>query len=203
MSFPKLHPHILEVLGQLEITEPLPFQTKSLNTVKSGANLFLAAPEDAGKTMTLVISVLQKLKCKAELDSPRAMIIVKDKAAALTLEEAFKPFIRRTDLRMFSAFEEHKIEHQKDEIYLGCDILIGTPKRLTKLFFLNGIHLGLLKMMIIEDAEFTQKGDITVDVIRFTESVNNCQYLVFAEKMVPKFEKYMETFMEKSRLIKG
>lgn len=203
MSFPKLHPHILEVLSQQGITEPLPFQEKSLSKIKSGASLFLLGPENVGKTTSLIISVMQRLKCQAELDSPRALIFVKDSEAGKELAEAFAPFIRRTDLRLFTALDEHREQHQKDDIYLGCDILIGSPRKLSKLFFLNGIHLGLLKMMIVEDALFAQKGDLMVEIIRISESVRNCQFLIYGEKMVPKLEKLRETFMEKAQLIKA
>lgn len=202
MSFKKLNPIIKEALEQLNFETPTALQKNILPKIKSGADLYCLAPEGRGKTTAMIISVIQKLNAEAFEDSPRALIYVRDKEAALELEEKFKTFTRETNLRIYCAYEEQNIDDQKDDIYYGVDIVIATPRRLGKLFSMTGIHLGQLQMFIIEDAEFISKSSNYDDIVRIPLSINKCQYLIFAESMEPKMERLKGMFMERARVVK-
>ena len=202
MSFKKLNPPLKEAIKNLGFEAPTPFQKKVLPKIKSGASLYVIAPKNSGKTTTMIISVIQKLNSEAFEDSPRALIYVKDKEAALELKQKFEEFTRDMNLRTYCAYEEQNIDDQKDDIYYGVDIVIATPRRLGKLFSMTGIHLGQLQLFILEDAEFMSKPGLFEDVVRIPLSINKCQYLVFAEKMSPKLERLQDLFMERAQIIK-
>ena len=201
MPFKKLNAPLKEVLESKGFEEPLPFQKKILSKIKSGANLFGIAPEGSGKTTSIIISTIQKLGSEAFEDAPRALIFVKDKEAALELEQKFKEYTRRMDLRVFAAFDEPNMETQKGEIYSGVDIVIATTKRLNQLFLHSGINLSQLQLFIVEDAGFLIRNKAFIDLIRIPESINKCQYLVFSDKYDAKIEKLKESFMAHSQLI--
>ncbi len=203
MSFKKLNPSLKEAIDRLGFEAPTPFQKKILPKIKSGTDLYALAPGGSGKTTAMIISVIQKLNAEAFEDSPRALIYVKDKEAALDLEQKFKEFTREMDLRIYCAYDEQNIEDQKDAIYYGVDIVIATPKRLGKLFSMTGIHLGQLQLFILEDAEFLSKGGAYNDVVRIPLSITKCQYLVFGKKMEPKMERLQDLFMERAQVIRS
>ena len=83
MPFKKLHSNIQDKLEELEISTPTPFQRKSIPVIKSGANIFCTAPVDAGKTTTLVLTTLQKLKCEEVGVAPRAIVLVENRDKVL------------------------------------------------------------------------------------------------------------------------
>jgi len=199
MSFKKIPEALSENLERNEIMEPNEFQTKILSKIKSGAHLYGIGPKGCGKTMALMISVLTKLKSKSEGDNPRALIFVKDKTAAESLQAEFKKLTRFTSVRVVLAIEEHTLAKQKDEIYLGSDIVIATPKRLSKLYFLNGINLTQLQMMIVEDAEFIMKNNFHTTIDRISESLPKTQFLVFAREKNNRFD---DLFMSRALIIK-
>ena len=201
MSFKKLIEPLKDSLKNKGFEAPLPLQKQILSKIKGGASLFIIAPKDAGKTTSLVISVIQKLKNAFE-DAPRALIFVKDKQTALDLELEFNAFKRGTDLRIYCAYEEQNIDTQRDEIYIGIDIVIATPKRLNKLFYLNGINLNKLQICIVEDAEFLFRNNNLAEVTRIPESINKCQYLVFTEKFDTRFNRWQESFMYNAEVVK-
>lgn len=201
MSFKKLNIPIKESLERLGFTTPTPFQTSILPKVKGGADVFGIAPAGSGKTTAMIINTMQKLKSEAFDDSPRALIFVKDKKAALNLEAEFKTFTRYTDLRVYTVYDEQGIDHQKDDLYYGVDIVIATTKRLSKLYHINGIHLGELKLLIIDDAEFLAKNNLHADIVRLSESITKCQYLIFADKYYPRFDRFKDSYMSNSQLI--
>ena len=201
MPFKKLIEPLKDALIQQGFEKPLPFQQKILSKIKSGANLFAIAPKGSGKTTSIILSVVQKLKGEAVEDAPRALILVKDKQAALDLEAAFSVFIRGTYLRLYCAHEEDSIDDQKDDIYDGTDIVIATPQRLNKIFYLNGINLNKLQICIVDDAEFLLGNNDFTEVSRTSESIGKCQYLIFAKKFDQRFERWQDTFMNNAQII--
>ncbi|MCF4100329.1 DEAD/DEAH box helicase [Gillisia sp. M10.2A] len=201
MPFKKLNTPLLEAIAAKGFEEPLPFQKKIISKIKSGVNLFGIAPEGSGKTTAMIISVIEKLNSEAYGDAPRALIFVKDKEAALHLKEKFEEFTKRMDLRIYAAYDEQKIDDQKDEIYYGMDIVIATPRRLKKLFSLTGIHISELKLFIVEDAEFLVRNSAFTDLIRIPESIQKCQYLVFSEKLEGKVARLEDSFMAYSQVV--
>lgn len=194
MSFKKLIEPLKDALKVQGIEQPNTLQTKILSKIKGGSSLFVIAPKDSGKTTSIVISVINKLKNEFE-DAPRALIFVKDKQAALDLAEIFNTYKRGTDLRVYCAYDEHNLELQREELYLGTDIVIATPKRLNRIFYLNGINLNKLQMCIVEDAEFLFRNNNFAEVTRTPESIGKCQYLVFSDKFDDRFERWQESFM--------
>ncbi|MFD2541089.1 DEAD/DEAH box helicase [Lacinutrix gracilariae] len=202
MSFKKLHPALKEALDTLEFEAPLAFQKKILPKLKGGANVYGLAPAGFGKTTALIIATIHKLKAEAFEDSPRALILVKDKQAALDLKAEFEKFTRRTDLRVYAAYEEQTLDQQREEIYYGVDVLIATPKRLNKLYFMNSVHLGQLQIFALEDAEFLIRNNYHNDVLRVTESIQKCQYIILAESMHSKYERLKDSFMFNAQEVK-
>jgi len=201
MSFKKLQPELKEALAKLKITETTVFQESVLSKIKGGASLFGIAPKGAGKTTAIIIATLQKLACKAFEDAPRALIFVKDKESALQLAQEFEKFTARMSIRVYCAYDEQNLEDQRADIYDGVDIVIATPKRLNKIFYLNGINLSQLKLFIVEDAEFLIKASAYSDLIRTPESLDKCQYIVFSTQFDGRMERMQEAFMANALII--
>lgn len=203
MSFKKLHPLLKEALENIDYESANSFQKKVLPTLKSGADAYLIAPKGNGKTTALIITAIQKLKARAYEDSPRAIIIVKDKMDALALKEEVEKLTSTTDLRVYAAYDEYDIEKQKTEIYYGQDIVIATPSRLSKLYFLNGIHLGEVQLFAIEDADFLGRQNAYNHILRLSESIAKCQFIIVSEQMNSKISNYQNTFMSNAHILKG
>ena len=201
MPFKKLHTDLQEKLAIQEITSPTPFQAKSIPIIKSGANVYCTAVKDSGKTTTLLLTTLQKLKCEAVGNAPRAVILVENKEKALALYERFLRFTKHTSLRVYVGYEELHIDVQKSEIFEGVDILISTPKTLNKLFLLNGVNTAQLKLMSIDDAEFLTQNAAYTALMSITQSMKKCQYVMYSEKMHPKLKRFESYFMEHSKIV--
>ena len=203
MSFKKLHPLLKESLENAGFETSNAFQKKVLPTLKGGSDAYIIAPKGSGKTTALIIATIHKLKAEAFEDSPRAILVVKDKTDALTLKEEFERFTKNTDLRVYALYDEYDIEKQKTEVYYGQDIVIATPSRLSKLYFLNGIHLGEVQLFAIEDADYLGRNNAYNHILRLSESLNKCQFVIIADEMYPKIRNYQNAFMSNAHLIKG
>ena len=201
MPFKKLHSDIREKLDDLEIITPTPFQSQCIPVIKSGTNLFCTAPKDSGKTTTLILTTLQKLKCQAIGNAPRAVVLVENREKALELYDAFIKHTKFNSLRVYASYEQLHIDMQKSEIFEGIDILISTPKTMYKLMSLNGVSTSQLKIFSIDDAEFlVQKSSYTA-VMSITQSINKCQFVLYSEKMHPILKRFKSYFMEYSKIV--
>ena len=201
MPFKKLNPQIQETLDDLEIITPTPIQSKSIPVIKSGANLFCTAPKDSGKTTTLILTTLQKLKCEAVGNAPRAIVLVENKERALELYDAFIKYTKYNSLRVYVGYEQLHIDLQKSEIFEGIDILISTPKSLNKLFLLNGVSTSELKIFSIDDAEFLTQKSSYMALMSITQSINKCQFVLYSDKMHPILKRFKSYFMEYSKIV--
>lgn len=201
MPFKKLHSDIQEKLEYLEIITPTPLQSTCIPVIKSGANVFCTAPKDSGKTTTLVLTTLQKLKCEAVGNAPRAVILVENKEKAMELYDIFLTYTKHNSLRVYVSYEELHIDVQKSEIFMGIDILISTPKTMNKLFLLNGVSTSQLKIFSIDDADFLVQTSMYNAIISITQSIKKCQFVLYSEKMNPKLKRFESYFMEHSKII--
>lgn len=202
MPFKKLNPNIQEMLAHLEITTPTNLQINSIPVIKSGANVYCVAPKDNGKTTTLIITTLQKLKCRAVGNAPRAVVLVENKEKAMELYDIFLAYTKHNSLRVYVGYEELHNDVQKSEIAMGVDILISTPKSMNKLFLTNGVSISDLKIFSIDDAEFLVQKSAYAAIMSITQSIHKCQYVLYSEKMHPMLKRFEDYFMEYAKIVK-
>ncbi|UMB54652.1 DEAD/DEAH box helicase [Lutibacter sp. A64] len=201
MPFKKLHSNIKEKLEILEITAPTPFQKVSIPAIKSGVNLFCTSPINSGKTTTLILTTLQKLKCEAVGTAPRAFIFVENRERALELYELFLTYTRHNSLRVYFVDEKLHVDVQKSDIFEGADILISTPQSMKKLFLYNGVNTTQLQLFSIDDAAFLAQKSPYTDLLQITQSISKCQFVIYSDKMHPVLKRFKSHFMEYAKTI--
>lgn len=201
MPFKKLHLNIKEKLESLKITAPTPFQKASIPVIKSGANVYCIAPKDSGKTTTLILTTLHKLKCESAGSAPRAIVLVENNEKALELYNTFLTYINYNSLRVYFGDEKSHIDLLKSEIFEGIDILISTPKTVNKLLLLEGLNTTQVKIFSIDDAEFLTQNSSLTTLTSVTQSINKCQFVIYSEKMTPTLKRLESYFMQYAKKI--
>ncbi|MDD7914023.1 DEAD/DEAH box helicase [Polaribacter ponticola] len=201
MPFKKLHSEIKEKLAELEISTPTLFQTKSIPVIKSGANVFCAAPLGSGKSTSLILTTMHKLKCEEVGTAPRAVVLVANNERAAELNDAFFKFTRHTSLRVYACDDKQHIDLLKSEIFEGVDILILTPKTMNKLLLLEGVNTTQLKIFSIDDASFLADNASYTALMAITQSIHKCQYVIYSEKIDPLLKRFESYFMQYAKKI--
>lgn len=201
MKLKKLLPELAQgIVDKGYDVNPKPLQSECLPKIKSGADAFIIAPEESGKTTALVMSVIQQLK-KSEGEVPRAIVLVKSKEDAFAMDDLFQALGKHTNLRYFPVFDQGIIQYQKDTIYDGLDILIGTPKRINELMSITGIPLMGVKLLAVDDAE-TFYATRTHNVIyRIGEACQKAQFLIFANNWIENFDVLSDQMMKNATII--
>jgi superfamily II DNA/RNA helicase len=194
MFLKKINENLEKAIIELGFEQPNEIEKACFPIIKSGKDVIGIGAEGTGKTSVIVMGVIQKLKAAIN-DVPRALIIVPDKESALSMKEMFDAYGKYTNLRVHCAYDKGKIQDQKDAIYFGADVVIGTAKRLNELYSNYGLNLGDLKMFIIDDADLVIRNMYHIHTNRFAATIKRCQQLVFSSKMTEKIADLEYEFM--------
>ncbi len=187
MKLKKINEKLQEALIDLGLTEANVLQQETFSTLKSGADCIVISPKGSGKSTTIVLNVIQQLVCEGE-ESPRALIIVEDKAKVLAMEELFEQLGSKTDLRVYGIHDKGDMEYDKNYISTGIDVLIGTPNRLGDMFTTAGYNVNRLKMFILDDADAILKLRHETKIMRISNSITRTQRLIFSEQLTERIE---------------
>jgi superfamily II DNA/RNA helicase len=196
----KLDIQLLESLQENGFTESTEVEQICIPRIKSGRDLLCVAPKNTGKTSSIVVTVLQKLKVSLD-DVPRAVIIVFDHVSGLKMKDEFTRLGNYTDLRVHLACDDGKIDVQKDLIYMGSDVVIGTAKRLNKIYSLYALNLSGVKIFAIDDADAVIKNLNYPQIDRLSESMPKAQRVVFAEQLTEWVERFSNEFMNIQEIV--
>ena len=196
----KLDKQLLESLKENGFTESTELEQICIPRIKSGRDLLCIAGKGSGKSTTIVVSVLQRLKAELE-DNARAVIVVADKERALEMKNEFSRLGEYTDLRVHTACDDEKIDVQKDKIYMGTDVVIGTAKRLNQIYTLYALNLGAVKIFAIDDAELVIKNLNYLQLDRLARSLPKSQKVVFAETLTEWVDRFADEFMNNEEII--
>lgn len=187
MKLKKINEKLQEALVENGLIHPNSIQQDTFSTFKSGVDCIVIAPKGSGKSTTIVINVIQQLAGSSE-ESPRALIIVEDKAKVLEMEALFEKFGKYLDLQVYGVHDKGDMEYDKNYISTGIDVLIGTPNKLSDMFTTAGFNVNRLKMFILDDADPILKLRHETKIMRISNSIIRTQRIIFSEYYTDRIE---------------
>ena len=187
MKLKKINEKLQQALIENGLDEANDLQQETFSTLKSGADCIIIAPAKSGKSTTIVLNVIQQLVCEGE-ESPRALIIVEDKAKVLEMETLFEKLGNYTNLRVYGVHDKGDMEYDKNYISTGIDVLIGTPNKLNEMFTTAGYNVNRLKMLVLDDADPILKLRHETKIMRISNSISKTQRLIFADQLTERIE---------------
>ena len=194
MKLKKINENLQKALIENGLVEANAMQQETFSTLKSGADCLIVAPKGSGKTTTIVINVIQRL-AGANEESPRALIVVEDKAKVLAMEELFDKYNQYTKLEVYGVHDKGDMEYDKNYISTGIDVLIGTPSRLNEMFSSAGYNVNRLKMFIIDDTDPILKLRHETKIMRISNSIAKTQRIIFAEQITERIDLLAEKML--------
>jgi superfamily II DNA/RNA helicase len=194
MKLKKINENLQKALIENGLVEANAMQQETFSTLKSGADCLIIAPKASGKTTTIVINVIQRLAGSNE-ESPRALIVVEDKAKVLAMEELFDKYNQYTKLEVYGVHDKGDMDYDKNYISTGIDVLIGTPNRLSEMFSSAGYNVNRLKMFIIDDTDPILKLRHETKIMRISNSITKTQRIVFTEQLTDRVDILIEKML--------
>jgi ATP-dependent RNA helicase RhlE len=175
----KLNKQLVTAMTEAGFSTSKEMQTKTLSRIIGGQDIIAVGPEGCGKTTTVVLGVLMRLKYAQ--DPPRALILVPDKERVLAIIQQFELLGKYTDIRTLGLYPGVGMEGQREALAEGTDVIIGTPDRVLTLYQKSAINLNKLQMFILDDTGLIIQQGFQTAVQNIAESLLKCQHLVFTE----------------------
>lgn len=187
MKLKKINQGLQNGLIRNGLTEANELQQETFSTIKSGADVVIQSEKGSGKTTTIVINVIQKLKEPFE-ESPRAIVFVDDKAKVIEMIDLFNQLGKDNEIRVYGVHDKTDLDEDKNQISLGIDVLIGTANKLNAMFSTAGYNVNRLQMMVVDDADILFRNRMDVPILRLADSMPKMQKLFFCNQITEKIE---------------
>lgn len=189
-----------QTLQREGLVEPTAFQKEFLSKVNSGKDIIGLAPDGNGKTTSLLIIALHKLKQAFE-DAPRCIIVVENDERVREFDFRFKDFTRFSDLRIDAIYDSGKIKDQIDWLFEGSDIVVGTARRLHEMYLQNGLNTNELLMFAIDDANKVMTDRNTKDLERMFFGMPKCQKLICSEFFTDRMDRVVDQYLPAAEVV--
>lgn len=200
MKLKKLLPELVtQIIKHGFDKEPRAIQSLAIPKIKSGADMFIMSPKGSGKSVAAAIALVQLLKEPLE-KAPRAIIMVQTKEKAFEMEKLFDDLSKGTELRSFVVFDEGNLLFQKDVIYDGMDLVIGTPKRINELLNNTGIRMTKMKYLFVDDVDKMTLHQYP-QMYRVADGAEKAQFVLFADKWHENFGRITERILRNPILL--
>ncbi|MCU0349436.1 MAG: DEAD/DEAH box helicase [Flavobacterium sp.] len=187
MELKKINAKLQQALIKQNLIAANELQEETFSIIKSGVDVVIQSPKNSGKSTTLVLNVIHKLKEAVE-ESPRALIMGLDKQHVLNLQETFEKLNKYNDLRIFATHDKTDIDEDKNQISLGIDVLIGTPNRINQLFSGAGFNVNKLTVIGFDDIDALIKNRHDATILRLLMSIDRGQRLYFCKEITERVE---------------
>ena len=190
-------------LSRIKIDQTPDHIEKYIKLLKSGNDFEVKKMNSEDINLLISIFATMSLQTPSEDMFPRSIILCNEIDTCYQLEELFNQISFNTELKAIVTHDKAKIVQQRIDLYAGCDIVIGNPKRVCELYFQNGINLKQLKhFFIMELNQITLKNGLP-SILRLNESLSKSQKVVFYDLEHPKLNTFLDEFLINPKIIKA
>lgn len=191
MSFKKIDPRVIEAFDYAEIQPLSEFGASLFSMIKAGQHLFVTAPENSGKTEAAIVATFNKVNTELE-GSPRVLYICSSIEESKRVHEIMTKIAWRLDVTVDLAHDKGDMVLQRNDIFNGTEIIVGTIKRIYDLYIQNGINFKLLDYLIIDDCEEILMAGKNMEIKRLIEGFNKTQLICLANKSHKRVDQFIE-----------
>lgn len=162
-----------------------------LKSLKSGKSVLV---EDKNQVVKQLEALVEHYIPCPEEGSPRMLILCPNDDLSREIEQELQSVARRLDLTIDLITEKGNSLKQRNDLYFGTEIIVGTVKKVNAMYLQNGFNVALLKLCVVLNAELIFSSGRKGDLVRLAESLpKKCLYLVHSEK---KEEQRLTDFLE-------
>ncbi|KAF2659304.1 P-loop containing nucleoside triphosphate hydrolase protein [Lophiostoma macrostomum CBS 122681] len=168
-----LHPALMANVKLCGYHSPTPIQMFTIPAVLTGHDVVAIAQTGSGKTAAYLIPILSKLMGKAKMlaaprpnpgrynpatdrvrAEPLVLVVCPTRELACQIFDECRRLCYRTMLRPCVIYGGAPARAQREQLEMGCDILIATPGRLMDFMSnIDRLSLARLKFTVIDEAD--------------------------------------------------
>ncbi|KAG0087425.1 hypothetical protein BGZ92_007343 [Podila epicladia] len=162
-----LYPTILDNIKALGYTEPTPVQKSAIPILLKNCDVMACAQTGSGKTAAFLLPILSAIMRKTELKKvelarpgrgafvacPLALLILPTRELTIQIFDDVRRFMYKTPLRPVAVYGGADAASQRNNLKMGCDVLVGTPGRLKDMINRGAISLASVRHLVLDEAD--------------------------------------------------
>jgi ATP-dependent RNA helicase RhlE len=166
---------LLQTVAEEGYHTPTPVQAGAIPLVLQGRDLLAAAQTGTGKTAAFVLPILDRMRQHANTSfSParhpvRVLILVPTRELAMQVDASVRTYGRTVPLRSTVVYGGIPIEPQIKALRAGVEILVATPGRLLDHVGQRTVNLGLVEILVLDEADRMLDMGFLPDIRRILE----------------------------------
>ena len=177
------------------------FGLASRKILKSGNSVVIQAQIE--QNFQLFQDIITDCIPEPKEGSPRGIVICIDDTTARALGDFLEKKFKELDLTLDLIIEKGQRVRQRNDLFFGTELIVGTPKRICEMYFQNGFNIGELKLFMLLDMNSILRQGHKGFVNRISESLPKCKkVLVETVKREQRVTDYLKEFMSGHRTVK-
>jgi ATP-dependent RNA helicase RhlE len=181
---------LTRAVAEHSFVAPTPVQVAAIPAILSGGDVWASAQTGSGKTAAFVLPLLERLSARGALRPRpvRALVLVPTHELASQIAEAVRGLGRHLPdpPRMSVIVGGVSINPQLMSLRGGVDLVIATPGRLLDLVARNGLQLGRLELLVLDEADRLFSLGFADELARVLELVPaGCQHVLLSATLPP------------------
>jgi superfamily II DNA/RNA helicase len=148
-------------LATLGIVDAFPIQEMTLPVALSGHDVIGQAKTGTGKTLGFALPLLERVVAQGDPQhpdhepsaSPQALVVAPTRELAHQVATEVKHAGKTRGVRVLTVYGGRSYEPQIEALEAGVDVVVGTPGRLLDLVEKNHLHLGAVKVLVLDEAD--------------------------------------------------
>nr|CAD2141651.1 unnamed protein product [Meloidogyne enterolobii] len=207
-------PKLKENIEKAQYIRLRKIQSLAIPLIMDGHDVKGHAESGSGKSAAFLLPIINKimvLKKKEEFKSkrvcPYALIIEPTRELAIQLYDQARKLADETGVSVAKAYGmfKHK-ENLKHISTSGCDILVGTPGRLTDFFMNEFLDFELMKILVLDEADQLLEDSFARDLRRLTKvkgwpKNEDRQTLLFSATFPPEVQVWASEWLKKENVM--
>jgi ATP-dependent RNA helicase RhlE len=141
---------VAEALGKRGIEAPFAVQRLVLPDAMAGRDVLVKSPTGSGKTLAFAIPLVERLE--AGDPRPSALVLAPTRELASQIVEQMQPIAHARALSVAAVYGGAGLERQA-KLARRAHILVATPGRLEDLVARRAIHLGKVRILVLDEAD--------------------------------------------------
>jgi superfamily II DNA/RNA helicase len=160
--------------------------------MKSGSHVLANAPKDFGKTEAAIVASFDKVNQQME-GAPRVLYVCSSIEESIRVHEIMTRVAAPLDVTVDLAHEKGNQVQQRNDIFDGTEIIVGTIKRIFDLYVQNGINVKMLEYFIVDDFETILSQGKSMEIKRIIDGMNKARFVGLVNQKNARVTQFIES----------
>jgi ATP-dependent RNA helicase RhlE len=144
---------LVEVLGALGFSVPLPVQSEAIPAALAGRDVVVSAETGSGKTLAYLIPVVAALLDAPGVGRPRALVLTPTRELAAQVADVADALLAPLGLDAARLTGGEPVRIQAKALAAGCDVIVATPGRLLDLARRGHLDPAAIRTVVLDEAD--------------------------------------------------